>query len=42
MHEGEIDENVCSEGVADPDNWHGHFRAEVVDHMEEISGVIHP
>ena len=42
MHEGEIAEHVGAEGMTYADEGHGHFGAEVVDHVEEITGVVVP
>lgn len=42
MDEREVDERGTTEGVSDANEGEGHLGPEVVDHVEEIAGVVAP
>lgn len=42
MDEREVDERSCAEGVPDAYKGEGHLGPEVVDHVEEVAGVVAP
>ena len=42
MDESQVAEDVSTIGMADAYYWHGHFRAEDIGHVEEISDVVGP
>lgn len=42
MDEGEVAEGVGAEGVTYSDDGEGHFGAKLVDHVEEVTGMVTP
>jgi hypothetical protein len=42
VDESEVAEDVSTVGMADAYYWHGHFGAEDIGHVEEISDVVGP
>lgn len=42
MEEREVDEGGGAEGMSDTDEGEGHFGPEVVDHVEQVAGMVVP